>query len=140
MVKDLKVKAETDFPDRGRYEVQSEKKIPELNRKPDASVIDLQTGKTVKVYEAARFEKDGSLVRPDEVAKIASNLTKVPPERFGWLFTKQDTFRNPNLIPNVEALQRNVDVTHDLGFVKKKIDIKNYVDLSLVQEAAKRLK
>ena len=74
----------------------------------------------------------------DEVAKIASNLTKVPPERFGWLFTKQDTFRDPNLIPNVEALQRNVDVTHDLGFVKKKIDIKNYVDFSLVQEAAKR--
>lgn len=76
----------------------------------------------------------------DEVAKIASNLTKVPPERFGWLFTKQDTFRDPNLIPNVDALQRNVDVTHDLGFVKKKIDIKNYVDLSLVQEAAKRPK
>jgi len=76
----------------------------------------------------------------DEVAKIASNLTKVPPERFGWLFTKQDTFRDPNLIPNVEALQRNVDVTYDLGFVKKKIDIKNYVDLSLVQEAAKRVK
>jgi NitT/TauT family transport system substrate-binding protein len=76
----------------------------------------------------------------EEVAKIASNLTKVPPERFGWLFTKQDTFRDPNLIPNVEALQRNVDVTYDLGFVKKKIDIKNYVDLSLVQEAAKRVK
>jgi len=31
-------------------------------------------------------------------------------------------------------------VTYDLGFVKKKIDIKNYVDLSLVQEAAKRVK
>ena len=29
----------------------------------------------------------------DEVAKIASSLTKVPPERFGWLFTKQDTYR-----------------------------------------------
>jgi len=64
---------------------------------------------------------------------------KVPPERFGWLFTKADTYRDPNLIPNVEALQRNVDVTQDLGFVKKKIDIKKYVDLSLAQEAAKRL-
>jgi sulfonate transport system substrate-binding protein len=76
----------------------------------------------------------------DEVAKIASSLTKVPPERFGWLFTKADTYRDVNLIPNVEALQRNVDVTQDLGFVKKKIDIKKYVDLSLAQEAAKRLK
>ena len=76
----------------------------------------------------------------DEVAQIASKITKVPPERFGWLFSKTDTYRDPNLIPNVEALQRNVDVTRDLGFVKKKIDIKKYVDLSLAQEAAKRLK
>ena len=75
-----------------------------------------------------------------EVAQIASKITKAPPERFGWLFTKQDTYRDPNLIPNLEALQRNVDTTRDLGFVKKKIDIKNYADLSLVQEAAKRLK
>jgi len=76
----------------------------------------------------------------DEVAKIASNITKAPPERFGWLFTKQDTYRDPNLLPNLEALQRNVDTTRDLGFVKKKIDINKYADLSLVKEAAKRLK
>ena len=36
----------------------------------------------------------------DEVAQIASQITKVPPERFGWLFTKQDTFRDPNMVPN----------------------------------------
>ncbi|HKS85267.1 MAG TPA: ABC transporter substrate-binding protein [Pseudolabrys sp.] len=76
----------------------------------------------------------------DEVAQIASKITKVPPERFGWLFTKQDTYRDPNLLPNLDALQRNVDMTQDLGFVKKKIDIRKYADLSLVQEAAKRLK
>ncbi|MEP7031972.1 MAG: ABC transporter substrate-binding protein, partial [Pseudolabrys sp.] len=44
-----------------------------------------------------------------EVAQIASKITKAPPERFGWLFTKQDTYRDPNLMPNLEALQRNVD-------------------------------
>jgi NitT/TauT family transport system substrate-binding protein len=76
----------------------------------------------------------------DEAAKIASKITKQPPERFGWLFTKGDTYRDPNLMPNLEALQRNVDTTRDLGFVKGKIDIKKYADLSLVQEAAKRLK
>ena len=76
----------------------------------------------------------------DEVAKIASNITKVPPERFGWLFTKQDTYRDPNLLPNLEALQHNVDTVRELGFVKKKIDVTKYADLSLVQEAAKRLK
>jgi sulfonate transport system substrate-binding protein len=76
----------------------------------------------------------------DEVAQIASKITKVPADRFGWLFTKQDTYRDPNLIPNLEALQRNVDMTQDLGFVKNHIDISKYADLSLVREAAKRLK
>jgi sulfonate transport system substrate-binding protein len=76
----------------------------------------------------------------DEVAQIAAKLTKAPPERFGWLFTKQDEYRDPNMVPNLVALQRNVDVTRELGFVKKKIDISKYADLSLVKEAAKRLK
>lgn len=76
----------------------------------------------------------------DEVAKIASKITKVPPERFGWLFTKNDTYRDPNLIPNLEALQRNVDVVKDLGFVKNRVDISKHADLSLVKEALARLK
>jgi NitT/TauT family transport system substrate-binding protein len=76
----------------------------------------------------------------DEVAKIASKITKVPPERFGWVFTKADCYRDPNLIPDLDALQKNVDTTQELGFVKKKIDIKKYADLSLVKEAAARLK
>jgi NitT/TauT family transport system substrate-binding protein len=75
-----------------------------------------------------------------EVAQIASKITKQPADRFGWLFTKQDTYRDPNLVPNLDALQQNVDTTRDLGFVKNKIDIKKYADLSLVQEAANRLK
>jgi sulfonate transport system substrate-binding protein len=75
-----------------------------------------------------------------EVAKIASKITKAPPERFGWLFTKQDTYRDPNLIPNLEALQRNVDVVKDLGFVKKRVDISKHADFSLVKEALARLK
>src|SRR6185437_7022895 len=76
----------------------------------------------------------------DAVAQIASKITKAPPERFGWLFTKADTYRDPNLVPNLDALQRNVDTTRELGLVKKPIDIKKYADLSLVREAAKRLK
>jgi hypothetical protein len=31
-------------------------------------------------------------------------------------------------------------MTKDLGFLKTKLDVKAYTDLSLVQEAAKRLK
>ena len=75
-----------------------------------------------------------------EVAEIAAKITKQPADRFGWVFTKQDAYRDPNLMPNLDALQKNVDVTRELGFVKKKIDVKNYADLTLLQDALKRLK
>ncbi len=76
----------------------------------------------------------------EEAAKIASKITKAPPERFGWLFTNKDNYRDPNLLPNLDALQHNIDTVRDLGLVKSHIDIKKYADLSVVQEAAKRLK
>jgi NitT/TauT family transport system substrate-binding protein len=76
----------------------------------------------------------------EAVMQIAGRLTKQTPERFAWAFTKQDYYRDPNMVPNIDALQRNVDMTKDLGFLKTKLDVKAYTDLSLVQEAAKRLK
>jgi NitT/TauT family transport system substrate-binding protein len=76
----------------------------------------------------------------DAVAEIASQLTKQPPERFGWLFTKTDYYRDPNLLPNLDALQKNVDMTKDLGFVNASVNIKAHSDLSMIEEAAKRLK
>ena len=75
-----------------------------------------------------------------EAAEIAARATKQPAERFGWLFTKSDYYRDPDMIPDLDALQRNVDMTRDLGFVKSSLDIKKYTDLTLVEEAAKRLK
>jgi len=75
----------------------------------------------------------------EEVAKIASGFLKVPPERFGWLFTNQDYYRDLNGMPDLAALQRNVDTCVDLGFFRSKLDVKKYVDLSIVEEAAKRL-
>jgi sulfonate transport system substrate-binding protein len=75
-----------------------------------------------------------------EVMQIASRLTKAPPERFGWVFTKQDNYRDPNMMPDLAALQRNVDLMKDLGFVKASVDVKAHADLSIVEEAAKRLK
>ncbi len=76
----------------------------------------------------------------DAVAAIAAQMTKQPPERFGWLFTKQDYYRNPEMKPNLDALQHNVDMTKDLGFVQSSFDVKTHSDLSLIEDAAKRLK
>ncbi len=76
----------------------------------------------------------------DEVAKIASGFLKVPPERFGWLFTQQDYYRDPNGLPDLAALQHNVDAAADLGVFKPGLIVIKYADLSIVKEAAARLK
>lgn len=75
-----------------------------------------------------------------EVEEICAKMTKQPPERFGWVFTKQDNYRSRDMLPNLKVLQQNVNLVRDLGFVKQSVDVSKHADLSLVQEAAKRLK
>lgn len=72
--------------------------------------------------------------------EAVNRAVKIPVERLGWIFTNKDYYRDPNLMPDLNALQRNVDLTHELGFIKAKMDVKKYSDLSIVQEAAKRIK
>src|SRR5258708_3881986 len=75
-----------------------------------------------------------------EVTEIAARVTKQPAAQFDWLFTKKDEYHDPNMMPNLTALQSNVDLTRDLGFVRSTIDLQKIADLSFVEEAAKRLK
>jgi NitT/TauT family transport system substrate-binding protein len=42
-------------------------------------------------------------------------------------------------MPNLAALQSNVQQQKDVGFIKNDIDVKKYADVSMVVEAAKRL-
>ena len=71
---------------------------------------------------------------------IVGALTKRPPQSFDWLFTKRDVYHDPDMRPDLDALQRNTDLTHDLGFVTSRFDVKAHSDLSLIEEAARRLK
>jgi len=71
--------------------------------------------------------------------QILGDLVKKPPAIFSWAFTHRDVYHDPNLVPNLDALQKNVDMTHELGFTKGTFDVKKYSDLSIVEEAAKRL-
>jgi sulfonate transport system substrate-binding protein len=74
-----------------------------------------------------------------EAIRILSNFTKQPPAAYeDWLFTKQDYYRNPDVIPNVKALQSNLNVQKELGLLNISIDVNKYADLSLVEDAAKR--
>jgi NitT/TauT family transport system substrate-binding protein len=75
----------------------------------------------------------------DAATQILADLVKRPQATFDWAFTNRDVYHDHNLMPNLDALQKNIDMTRDLGFIKSSFDVKAYSDLSLVQEAAKRL-
>jgi NitT/TauT family transport system substrate-binding protein len=75
----------------------------------------------------------------NEAVGIAARLTKQPPETLDdFLFTDQDSYLDPALKPDLASLERNIDVMRALGFIKSAVAVKNYADLSLVEEAAKR--
>ena len=76
----------------------------------------------------------------DAAIQLASEMTKQPPAQLQRLFTKQDNYRSPNSEPNLEALQHSLDLQHEMGIQKTRIDIKKYADVSLVREAAARVK
>jgi sulfonate transport system substrate-binding protein len=75
-----------------------------------------------------------------EAVAIVSKFTKIPPEHFEpWLLGKDDQYRDPNGRPNLEAIQHDVDVQKEMGFIPERVDISKYTDLSLVDAADKRL-
>src|SRR5579863_8828169 len=76
----------------------------------------------------------------DEGIRIISNFTKQPAADYAdWLFTKNDYYRDPNARPNLAALQSNIKTQKEVGLLNIDIDVAKYADLSLVDEAAKRL-
>jgi NitT/TauT family transport system substrate-binding protein len=76
----------------------------------------------------------------EQFLEVASRVSKQPPSAFGFAYTKNDLYRDPNFRPNLESLQRAVDVLPELGLLKTKMDVTKYADLSYVEEAARRLK
>jgi NitT/TauT family transport system substrate-binding protein len=76
----------------------------------------------------------------DAAVKALADFTKAPPSAFSsWMFVKgEDFYHDPNGLPDLDALQANVDTQRDLGFIKASLDVKNFAALSYVKEAAKR--
>jgi len=75
----------------------------------------------------------------DEAMALLAKATKRDPSFYeGWAFTKQDYFRDPQGLPDLDALQANIDLQRKLGFLRADVDVKKYADLSLIKEAAQR--
>ena len=72
---------------------------------------------------------------------IIADFTHLPAARFdGWFLTHKDQYRDPDGLPNLTALQHNLDTQQELGFLKATVAAGDYVDLSLIKEAGERLR
>ena len=75
-----------------------------------------------------------------QMLKIVSDFMKLPVEALEkTTFNHEDFYRDPKALPNMKALQANVDMTQTMGIVKEKIDVSKITDLSYIEAAAKRL-
>jgi NitT/TauT family transport system substrate-binding protein len=75
-----------------------------------------------------------------EAVALAAGFNKQPPQQLDWAFTHDDSYRDPQGLPALAALQSNVDTMRDLGLVKDRVEVQKYADLSLVKDAAQRLR
>ena len=77
----------------------------------------------------------------DNAVKTVAAFTKFDPRTIGeWLFTHEDDYRSPDGLVNLNSLQKTTDAEHQLGLIRSSADVRQFADLSLVSEAAQRLK
>ena len=106
----------------------------ELIRKHRAVLVDLLED----YLRVLRFYADPA--NHQEVTEIAAKLTKRPAAAFSWAFTKRDYYRDPNGRVDLQSLQNNINTVRDFGLINASFDVSKYVDMSLLDEAQKRLK
>jgi ABC-type nitrate/sulfonate/bicarbonate transport system substrate-binding protein len=75
-----------------------------------------------------------------DAVRLAAKVTKEPVSNYEeWAFTNKDNFRHPPARIDVVRLQKNIDDLHGLGLLPVTIVAKDAVDMSMVEEAARRL-
>lgn len=75
-----------------------------------------------------------------EAVALVQRVTKEPKETVDYAFTVRDVGRSPDLVPNVRAIQHEVDTAAELKLLPQRVAIApGHVDLSMIEEARKRL-
>jgi NitT/TauT family transport system substrate-binding protein len=76
-----------------------------------------------------------------EAIDIIARFTKQPPERISdFVFTKKDFYRSPDVLPDFDALQKNIDAQRDIGLIKGDIRIADHAEPQLLGAATQRIK
>lgn len=75
-----------------------------------------------------------------EALAITSEVTKLPEKRLAFAFTKTGFYNSPDLRPDVSLAQKEIRESVELGVLPKPVQLSpKYVDLSLIEEAKKRI-
>jgi NitT/TauT family transport system substrate-binding protein len=75
-----------------------------------------------------------------EALRVIAEVSRRPLDSVQFMLTEEDYFRDPFLVPNIPGLQTTIDVTHQLGFLPRRIEVApTYVDLSFVEESRRRI-
>ena len=77
----------------------------------------------------------------EEVSEMTAKFLKRPVEQIKpWAFKKKDDFyRDRDGYIDIVTLQKNVDLLYEMGFIKSKLDVKQNIDLSYIQNAVKKV-
>jgi NitT/TauT family transport system substrate-binding protein len=77
----------------------------------------------------------------DAAVKVVADFLKLPNESSlqPWSFTKDDNYRDPNGLTDIDAVSRNIHSQRELGLIKADLDAHQYDRLDLIKEAGKRV-
>jgi NitT/TauT family transport system substrate-binding protein len=76
----------------------------------------------------------------DAALALTADVTKLPKDKLAFAFTKEDFYHSPDARPELDSVQREIDNAVKLGALPKGVEIRpKYVDLSLVEDAKKRI-
>lgn len=71
---------------------------------------------------------------------IVAQVTKQPRATIDYAFTNADVGRSPDLVPNVKAVQDEIDTALDLKLLPAAVKVApDHTDLSMIEEAKRRL-
>ena len=71
---------------------------------------------------------------------FAAGIAKQSPSLFEpYYLTKKDSYRDPDGLPDLGALQRNIETQVRFGFLKHSFDVRQYADLSFIEREAHRV-
>jgi ABC-type nitrate/sulfonate/bicarbonate transport system substrate-binding protein len=76
----------------------------------------------------------------DAALAITADVTKLPKEKLAFAFTKEDFYHSLDARPELGSVQKEINEAVELKVLPKTVEIApKYVDLSLIEEAKKRI-